>query len=75
MMCLKEDFHCKMQHRGTGESLVSDGLYAVEDLWRLHPEDFHILSNTDVYYWDNGVANLPWEQEEFYKISRMPILK
>ncbi|CAL4067646.1 unnamed protein product [Meganyctiphanes norvegica] len=68
--------HCKHQHVGSGgESLVSDGLYAAEELRRHHPEAFKLLTTTDNYYWDKGVANLPWEQEEFFKIARMPVIK
>lgn len=68
--------HCKQQHKGTGgESLVSDGLFGAEDLRRHYPEAFKLLTTTDNYYWDKGVANLPWEQDEFYKIARMPVIK
>ncbi|CAL4103214.1 unnamed protein product, partial [Meganyctiphanes norvegica] len=67
--------HCKQQHVGTGgESLVSDGLNAAEELRRHHSEAFKLLTTTDNYYWDKGVANLPWEQDEFYKIARMPVI-
>ncbi|XP_071530345.1 gamma-butyrobetaine dioxygenase-like [Panulirus ornatus] len=66
---------CVKQHRGTGgESVISDGLFAAESLRRNHPDAFKILTTTDAYFWDKGHANYSWEMDEFYKISKMPIL-
>ncbi|XP_071530346.1 gamma-butyrobetaine dioxygenase-like [Panulirus ornatus] len=66
---------CVKQHQGTGgESVISDGLFAAESLRRNHPDAFKILTTTDAYFWDKGHANYSWEMDEFYKISKMPIL-
>ena len=54
---------------------MSDGLYGAEYLRHHHPEAFQLLTKTDNYYWDKGFANLPWEQDEFFKIARMPVIK
>lgn len=68
--------HCVKQHIGTGgESVISDGLFGAEILRRNHPEAFNILTSTDIYFWDKGHANFDWEMDEFYKISKMPVLK
>uniref|UniRef100_A0A0P4VXA7 TauD/TfdA-like domain-containing protein n=1 Tax=Scylla olivacea TaxID=85551 RepID=A0A0P4VXA7_SCYOL len=64
------------QHPGAGgESIVTDGLFAAEELRRNHPEDFKILSSTDMYFWDKGHANYSWEMPEFYKIAKFPVIR
>lgn len=63
------------QHDGEGgESTISDGLFAVEFLRKHHPEAFEILSKINVYFWDKGIANISMETDEFYKISKAPII-
>ncbi|XP_063867001.1 gamma-butyrobetaine dioxygenase-like isoform X1 [Scylla paramamosain] len=67
---------CVAQHPGAGgESIVTDGLFAAEELRRNHPEDFKILSSTDMYFWDKGHANYSWEMPEFYKIAKFPVIR
>ncbi|XP_064120347.1 gamma-butyrobetaine dioxygenase-like isoform X1 [Macrobrachium nipponense] len=67
--------HCLKQHVGTGgESVVADGLFGAELLRKEHPEAFQILTTTDSYFWDKGHANFSWEMDEFYKISKFPII-
>ncbi|KAK8391372.1 hypothetical protein O3P69_017167 [Scylla paramamosain] len=67
---------CLAQHPGAGgESIVTDGLFAAEELRRKRPEDFKILSSTDMYFWDKGHANYSWEMPEFYKIAKFPVIK
>ena len=64
------------QHPGAGgESIVSDGLFAAEELRRDHPEDFKILASTDIYFWDKGQANYSWEMPEFFKIAKFPVIR
>ncbi|KAG0716176.1 Gamma-butyrobetaine dioxygenase [Chionoecetes opilio] len=68
--------HCVEQHPGPGgESISSDGLFAAEELRRNYPEDFKILSTTDMYFWDKGHANYSWEMPEFFKISKFPVIR
>ncbi|XP_066969074.1 gamma-butyrobetaine dioxygenase-like [Macrobrachium rosenbergii] len=67
--------HCVKQHIGTGgESVIADGLFGAELLRKEHPEAFEILTTTDSYFWDKGHANFSWEMDEFYKISKFPII-
>lgn len=67
---------CVAQHPGAGgESIVTDGLFAAEELRRSYPEDFKILATTDVYFWDKGHANFTWEMDEFYKIAKFPVIR
>lgn len=64
------------QHPGTGgESIVTDGLFAAEELRRSYPEDFRILATTDMYFWDKGRANYSWEMDEFFKIAKFPVIR
>ena len=42
---------------------------------RDHPAAFETLTTTDLYFWDKGHGNLPWEMDNFYKISKHPILR
>ncbi|XP_068241833.1 gamma-butyrobetaine dioxygenase-like [Palaemon carinicauda] len=67
--------HCVKQHVGTGgESVIADGIFGAELLRKEHPEAFEILTSTDSYFWDKGHANYSWEMEEFYKISKFPVI-
>ncbi|XP_050733899.1 gamma-butyrobetaine dioxygenase-like isoform X2 [Eriocheir sinensis] len=67
---------CVEQHPGAGgESVVTDGLFAAEELRRNHPEDFRILATTDMYFWDKGHANYSWEMPEFHKIAKFPVIR
>ena len=64
------------QHEGKGgESVVSDGFYAAEVLRANHPKAFQLLTNTSVYFWDKGQSNCLDEQDEFYKITKWPIIQ
>ncbi|XP_063866911.1 gamma-butyrobetaine dioxygenase-like [Scylla paramamosain] len=67
---------CVAQHPGAGgESIVTDGLFAAEELRRNHPEDFKILSSTDMYFWDKSHANYSWEMPEFYNTAKFPVIR
>lgn len=54
--------------------MVADGLYAAELLRKNHPEAFKVLTRNDIYFWDKGHKNFDWEMDEFYKISKFPVI-
>ena len=63
------------QHEGTGgESVMSDGLFCSEILRKRFPDEYNILSQTPVYFWDKGLKGYELEVDDFYKITKHPII-
>lgn len=64
------------QHPNTGgESIISDGQFALEYIKKHHPKALEILSKTNLYFWDKGTGNHPMEKENFYKINKSPVIE
>ncbi|XP_071533091.1 gamma-butyrobetaine dioxygenase-like isoform X3 [Panulirus ornatus] len=63
--------HCIVQYEGNGgESLVSDAVHVAQELKKLYPEKYHILTQTPVDWFDIGTD----EVGEFYKIMHKPVI-
>ena len=64
------------QHKAAGgETIISDGFSAAEQMRSLYPEHFKILTTTDVYFWDKGTSKDELEPDDFYKINKGPTIQ
>ncbi|MPC41954.1 Gamma-butyrobetaine dioxygenase [Portunus trituberculatus] len=67
--------HCITQFEGKGgENDLADGFHVADYLKQFHPKEYHILTNTPVYFWDKGVAQVKQETTEYHKIVNIPII-
>ncbi|XP_076056491.1 gamma-butyrobetaine dioxygenase-like [Oratosquilla oratoria] len=67
--------HCITQHFGEGgENDLIDGFRLAEYIKAHHPEDFRILTQTGVYFWNKGIARVEQETKEFYKLLKIPLI-
>lgn len=63
-------------HRGDGgSSVLSDGFHVAEEMRRLYPDHFAMLTDNDVYFWDKGDTEPGIKIKSFDKISRGPIIQ
>ena len=64
------------QHTGQGgDTIISDGFSAAEQMREKYPNEFKLLCNTDVYFWDKGYAKDKLETNDFYKINKGPTIQ
>lgn len=64
--------HCLVQVDGKGgETLISDGINAAEELRDVNKKAFDILSNVEVNWYNIGEEN----GVKFHKIYRSPVIK
>lgn len=67
--------HCITQFEGEGgENDLSDGFQVARYLKEHHPGEYRILTDTPVYFWDKGTAQVKEETTEYHKIINLPIL-
>ncbi len=67
--------HCIRQHSGAdggGENEFSDAFNAAEMLREESPEDFKVLVETPVTFWDVGAEE---EHGDFHKVRTVPTIK
>ncbi|KAG7154699.1 Gamma-butyrobetaine dioxygenase-like 2 [Homarus americanus] len=63
--------HCIVQYEGKGgESQITDAVHVAQELKRLHPEKFRILTQTPVDWFDVGTD----EYGAFYKVLQIPMI-
>ena len=64
------------QHTGQGgDTTISDGFNAAEQMRLRFPEEFELLCKTDVYFWDKGNKKDELEMDGFYKINKGPTIQ
>ena len=64
------------QHTGQGgDTTISDGFNAAEQMRLRFPEEFELLCKTDVYFWDKGSKKDELEMDGFYKINKGPTIQ
>ena len=67
--------HCITQFEGKGgENDLADGFHVADYLKQFHPVEYRILTETPVYFWDKGVAQVKQETTEYHKIVNIPII-
>lgn len=67
--------HCITQFEGSGgENDLADGYHVARYLSHHHPEEYHLLTHTPVYFWNKGVTTVDDESREFYKLFNTPII-
>lgn len=67
--------HCITQFEGKGgENDLADGFHIANYLKQFHPREYRILTDTPVYFWDKGVAQVKQETSEYHKIVNIPII-
>lgn len=63
--------HCIVQYAGNGgDTRVTDAVHVARDLQRLFPEQYKILTNTLVDWYDEGTD----EMGEFIKVLQLPLI-
>ena len=68
--------HMIKQHEGKGgDTIISDGLRAALQLKQSNHQQFDLLTNTDIYFWDKGDGKTEQELKAFYKINKGPIIQ
>lgn len=67
--------HCITQFEGQGgENDLADGFQVAEYLKQNHPKEYRLLTDTPVYFWDKGTAQVKQETTEYHKIVNIPII-
>ncbi|XP_042205656.1 gamma-butyrobetaine dioxygenase-like [Homarus americanus] len=67
--------HCITQFTGEGgENDLTDGFHVAEYMRRHHPQEYELLTDTPVYFWNKGSALVEQETTEFYKLLNIPMI-
>ncbi|KAG0718618.1 Gamma-butyrobetaine dioxygenase [Chionoecetes opilio] len=67
--------HCITQFEGQGgENDLTDGFQVAQYLKQHHPREYRILTDTPIYFWDKGVAQVKQETTGYHKIINIPII-
>lgn len=67
--------HCITQFTGPGgENDLADGFWVAKYLKEHHPQEYNILTETPVYFWNKGSALVEQETTEFHKLLNIPMI-
>ncbi|XP_042873993.1 gamma-butyrobetaine dioxygenase-like isoform X1 [Penaeus japonicus] len=67
--------HCLTQFEGAGgENDLADGFYVANHLRQHHPQQYRLLAETPVYFWNKGSALVAQETTQFHKLLNIPLI-